>query len=566
MNPRTMVVLRIDDETLSTMPSDPDAVAHNVERPFAGIARMQFRAHDILAQDTLYVAITRWQLAVQYWLCFDPQSLPDLIVGDVRFAKDTSTPLNFNTKESRRDIPTGLSHIKPFAAISRALGKPIGIGLHTAGPRLWESVYASSEADPRMALLAAHEAGELAAILGDNLEIMGPTDLRRIKICWAWIAARTQHDFESALRKALEDYRVRVLRYASDDTNDLARMSLFVLPVEWANLRKWCDRMRSDPKPLTGSDPGLPFTIAQGKRDCIFFHSLFADANWDLDLTPLPGHCFELKDDPEPEKLDADGLPKIGAFVERLGSLTRVYDRAVIALESFTVPHTPDAQPTSNLRDVVKASGSGMQVRGLAILFQVLRRDFENSRAWKEACYNWKWDPIQRRVCETRSPAESLNAFLQRLCEQIGDRNEAFAWCDIEESQQDAEAMIWHFNLLVAAGFLDYDAADDTYKRTGKALGVPPLPPGPLKGFSYMGAELPSYLRDSLGYGDNDHAIGQDLQRAFGLPTEPEGRVFLDCFLEGDSRPWLKAMCRQYVEVKLAWKERSTWPAAISID
>src|ERR1035437_3200630 len=77
--------------------------------------------------------IDRWEVAIEFWNGFEASERIDLITADVRFTADHTSPLWYdetfrNPNDAEREeflIPTGLSHVKPFAAIARATGRPI---------------------------------------------------------------------------------------------------------------------------------------------------------------------------------------------------------------------------------------------------------------------------------------------------------------------------------------------------------------------------------------------------------------------------------------------------------
>src|SRR5258708_6891877 len=113
---RNLTLLRLNDRIVPG--SDQDY-------PFIGIDLFRFETVEGVEKD----AIVSWEDALLFWGSVGDQQPPDLIVGDVNFDQDSTTPLHPEGEDTR--IPTGLSHLKPIAAFARAMARPIGIGIHT---------------------------------------------------------------------------------------------------------------------------------------------------------------------------------------------------------------------------------------------------------------------------------------------------------------------------------------------------------------------------------------------------------------------------------------------------
>ena len=77
-------------------------------------------------------AISSLQDATCYWQHFDMAYMPDIIVSDINFEDDVTTPLqrlrsNDHGDKRKSGIPSGIMHLKPFAAMARSLGRPIEV-------------------------------------------------------------------------------------------------------------------------------------------------------------------------------------------------------------------------------------------------------------------------------------------------------------------------------------------------------------------------------------------------------------------------------------------------------
>ena len=122
MPARNLMALSIDDD------SDGSLIKgiNPYEFEFDGIVRWR---------------IDKWATALKLWSRSRVSSAPDLILGDVLFECDKTTPFARAVSALRGEaetvaidtpIPTGLSHLKPFAALARASGKPIGIAVKSS--------------------------------------------------------------------------------------------------------------------------------------------------------------------------------------------------------------------------------------------------------------------------------------------------------------------------------------------------------------------------------------------------------------------------------------------------
>jgi hypothetical protein len=576
MHARQLTVLRIDDRTENRAAPDVEAPADDQDRPPEGIDVVQF-GH----QSDPFIAITGWDLAIEYWRSDPGKRHPDLVVADVLFDQDPTTPLNWAAEDNL--VPTGLSHIKPFAAVSRVTGVPIGIALHTANPGLWENLIIGDGPGRRMAQLAAHEIGELAAILDDSENILDLPLEDRIRWCWLWLHSRSRGRFRPALAVALENYRSRMVQLARGGgaESDPRKMSIMVLPQEWVRLSHWCEEMSRAPRPLGEADPALTYIRRDGIADCVSMISLFADVRDDLcDIFTdvLPPACFDVRPVKEAWKLDEQGYPRIGGFLHELKHLTSAVDEAVsILLDNFP----PFPARLENKLSQVGGTASSTLARGLAILFQVIWRDHENFKTWSDYFKDYEWDVNHFEFKSIRTTSTSLGEVWRTLQSYVVGKGTRFSVDDIFE---EAEAEIlqgvpvavrrWYFDLLLRAGVIRPESSvgdPRTFWPTGIRVEVPPVPDVIPRGIQLLGIDTRGYLRDVFGFGmefgpgksNDDNIIGRLINAAFGSGGAVDaraGREFLSRFLEGNTQPWIAEVCRDFAVRVLSWRDTTTWP------
>src|SRR6185369_3723932 len=127
--------------------------------------------------------------------------------------------------------------------------------------------------------------------------------------------------------------------------------SLFIRPSHYAELLSWCHHRYENPQPLDAqNDFGLELTYHSGKRDLISIASLFADfegiTGKVLDPSSFVDNGVSTVD---VWKLDDDGRPRIGAFLQRLGSLGASCKDAAEAVKAYQViyPLPENYRPTT---------------------------------------------------------------------------------------------------------------------------------------------------------------------------------------------------------------------------
>ncbi|MGA7806502.1 hypothetical protein, partial [Bradyrhizobium sp.] len=556
--------------------------------------------------------INDWQSAIEFWAQYNEGTIVDLITADIRFTADKTTPLLFDPSFRKGEdtqpsgeflIPTGLSHLKPFAAVARAGGRPLGIAIHTADVHGWKTRLTSSNIPGRlMAYLAAHEVGEVAAILGHRLGVVDKTNEEVLEACWAWLSNNTCGTFGEAWPRALRSYREHLVRHAfkakalvqkgSAGSGDLGSGFVMVLPNEWTRLAAWCEQMAhaKDDAVLGKHDPGFAFLLSDRSRESISFRSLFADshmslpASVDLQSDPLPSRCFKLEPASSSFALDEEGYPKIGAFLMEFGEPAEAYRMALEALDAFPV----DIRASLKLGEVLTSEKCGSLfrlARLFAILFQLVRRDRSIVEAWEGAYERDGWDLAEARFRSEpiATDAPSLRQVVLAVSECIRGFDDGITieavlanWQPSARtnprdkcSRRTIEVSLRILESLGVVFFREEDREFDVNEWRPLANVVPPvpgvLPDGLIEEGDVRSQDAGPFLRDVFGYGGatpNDNQIGRFIAEALGLETRM-GREFLADFRDGTAPTWIKEICREYATSKLLWPRSDSWPRAL---
>jgi hypothetical protein len=590
---RNLNVLRINDRVPSRKGHIDDSPANLVGTPPPGLNLVTFADKN----GNLLLGISDWETAIAFWQTYQPDQRIDIIAADVRFDTDRTSPLHVG--EGPKDIPTGLSHLKPFAAMSRAFASPLGIGIHTADPGLWERLARATEAGSQaMGLLAAHEGGEVAAIMGGANEILDLSDEERLRWCWNWFHTHTVNNFADACRLGVQGFRKSMVRAVSK--NPALPPPVFVLPSEWIRLAAWCREMQVDPKPIGTEGPSVNFILRDGRGDSINLRSLFSDVQTvNIVEKPLPASCFKFQEarksciPSHDGELDSSRLPRIGAFVEALGTIHDVVSLAWDAIREFPLRLPPisekehtkgESSLVQNLRQVLGGNGNGQLARGLAVVFQILRRDYANQLEWENAVKigGSEWNPRKKRFSPNNPHGHFLAARLAELARMaaaepglfvLADILEDRKWCGEHIKKPGAKWVVWHARQLVAAGTWNEDEVAGMYWAIDPKLRSPWKMPNPLPpGLPWIGPELNTFLIQSLGYSEeygpaqkNDfNGLTRSVRLGFGLQSNKAAQGFVRSFVEGNGPEWLKALCRDVVIARLGWINEGTWPRSIA--
>jgi DNA-binding transcriptional ArsR family regulator len=496
--------------------------------------------------------------------------------------------------------------LKPLAAVARATGAPLAVALITGDPGRWRLLVQESSGGRHsdaavFGFLAAQEAIEVAAILGDSLSQSDGNDLTPV---WDWLSERTAYGVKEAIGTAVCDYRRQVVNRVrgAENGNPLA---LRVPLGKYSQLRKWCQEMERKPMPLgaEGVDIGLPLLFADGRIDDIRIASLYADVDSILSRG-LPAKCFDLTRDPGDMWSLANGLPRIGALIAELGSVdlsVQAADRALALLPRGS------GRLELNLLSVER----GELARGFATLFRALEVHFADETMWEQIWNGEHWDPVLLDEAVSRAACPwvgSLSDWIKRteraLIEATAEEainEEPHPWADIGSITAHFIALVRkelgenlagmtpgavavHLGFLQEMELVESRSCVGGYEyrtRTPQIhINRPRRPEGDGTRLKWASAHLQDELMDSLGFGsrrgpattENFNAIGRVLYAAFlatiGSPPPMTdqarlGRAFLESFLRGEAPGWVIEVCREFVRTGLAWTDAQTWPRSI---
>jgi hypothetical protein len=576
--PRYLRLLQIDDDI--TDPVLANAVKNKKRiAPFIDPVPIPVDGVD-------HVGISTWSSAVAFWAQFDPikHDLPDLITSDIRF-RDATSPLG--SIHNKPLLPTGFSHFKPFAAMSKITGRPIGYSVHTAERNYWRGLLELPSTGPEqrtLALLAAHEAAELAAILGE-LPTHSPSE--RLEIGLKWLADVNTHteDFGTAWRAALVSYRKDLL-------HKLKSGRVVMLPSDWAALRNWCERMASSPEPVS-ADIGFAF-VAAGKREDISMRSLFADVvgrkggEFGFEYDSLPAHCFALMEMGDAAALDSRQFPRIGALVQAARFGHDIYAEVMKCLDAYPIADLADGVKLSKFQPDDGPLHYGDTTLAVAIVFQILRRDWMRRNLWNDVYNRYAWDHDKADFSDRIDESASLRVRVHQLdrhlatyfdgidftAAQIGDsvavkkgreRPEwqlAFAKVDSTNVLLEILADLGAVHIVATEGKVpvyDYDGSRDlsplpsipSSTRT-RLLAKHPLA-------ALLQLDDPRFIRKIFHMGGDDHAWRRKIAAGFGLAEEKLGSALFEAIIDGSGGPsWVKTLARQYAR-DLGWPEED-WP------
>lgn len=568
-SPRELRLLRIDDDIAPGNPADLP-LQHREQ-----MAPAHLQTVFVNSGRQCLAGIRSWASALDFWRDFKPADQIDLIVSDVKFLDDTSPLSRIADSNERIPMPTGLSHFKAFAAIARAKGSALGIGIHTSDASIWAQNCRTGDAKLRfMSLLAAHEIGELAAILGEPLDLADGG----AEACWSWLRRLTMNssDFQKAIPVALREYRRRLA-------------AVKMLPSDWRALSAWCQRMANTAANGMGAclsqqiDCGLPIVDVNGKRDVVSLRSLFADTplkirGLDFELEPLPARCFALEADDRFYELDEDGYPRIGSLIRACGSLEGDYAAAIELLTDF--PPIASETPQARLTTAKKHRKASPLAVALAVLLGDLRREYTLFSEWKRLYLECQWDAIEDAFVDSHGGEDTLAFYTASVARLL---KEGVTLDDVCErlSSIGKDGAKRCLSLLVSMKTAEFSPCDRLYTSGSKTFSrnlVPPFPNPPPANFfdiSSLGIAFSSggkslndpsrTMRILFGHDSGqaesvDNAVlSRQIRPAFGMESDPEATAFLDDFREGRAPEWLKALCREFLRDELGWVE-SEWP------
>ncbi len=564
--PRDLVLLRINDQVSPRHTQTRSEIFE--DWPCSQIEVMVFseRGYDCYA-------INDWERAIAFW-SNEFSHPPDLIVADVHFDHDETSPLNYadarrNIEPSSRSrsIPTGLSHLKPIAAMARSFGRPIGIGIHTAESQIWEEELIHNQ--NRMGFFAAHEIGELAAILGDEVplhELKSPDS--RLKWCFRWLRNKAHTSFKGALNLALVDYRKKLVSFSHKDSAKHKTNSVYMLPKDWSQLMRWSEISKRSNCIIKRCDFGIKVTYGSGDRDCIDVASVFADSV--ILEEKLPSDCFDSECTGTSWDLAPFRYPKIGKFIQQLGGLAQDFKEACLLLKKLSGLHSSHSTNINKLNDNVIQ-------RGLAMVFMIVTRDYKNNEEWKNAFSTSGWNPSKREFTNDlglQSGEKSLAFWLDEILLNIQD-GEWIHPDDVVDELSTMRIMVnqrwvqWHLELLENCGSLKsrLDVAGVSYMKTGIRVTPGFIPNPPPKNLSVEGS-LISFLGEASGFGSKNasNPVSRVINNAFVHETGSDVQIrkktnlFLEQFKTRRIPSWLKELCCEFAIMELKWENSSEWP------
>jgi hypothetical protein len=570
---RNLRVLRIDDD-LNAMGGENRGPQYATER-----APDHLESVEVDDLGASIPGIRSWAGALTFWKAYEAYHAIDLIIADVSFY-DRSSPLNAISRDAGRTrLPTGLCHFKSFAAVARAQARPLGVGIHTREAQVWREYGSSEQADLQfIGLLAAHEIGEIAAILREAGDLPDGSP----ESCWRWLEARTikADDFRKAIPPALAQYRRRLLE-------------MRLLPKDYLELVAWCGHMGGAADadaalPLTEErDPGFPIVGTDGRRDPVSIRSLFADVplrkgRFEFKRVGLPKQCYDLREDPLAHELDQDNNPRIGALVYASGSLTRDYEAALAMLAHLPVfGCLPAAHPLTDLKRDMECSH---MAAALAIFLQEVRRLHAIHHEWEKAYRERKWNALHDRY-DSDSNYLTMREWLARIYAATPEnqkitREDVFDLVDASDAGIDEgyPGALRCLRMLTEMKALRQIGSSNAYERGPRAFStsaVPRFPNPPPAGFfgeSDLGpafSEDLNSLADSrkalsllIGHDTADGVVDRQIFQAFG-GGRGDGTKVMNAFREGRGPAWLKELCRDHARDVLGWTDTDTWPPAL---
>ena len=548
MEARNLSILRIDD-------------AYNRD-PAAGLAEIEHLANYRVNRDAgdQQCVISNWRSALEFWSHGEFDRLPDLIVADVLFEYDASSPLAALPSYAGyvRFFPGGLMHLKPFAAIARWIGRPIGLGIHTASTKVWKSAW--DQGRHPMAALAAHEAAEVAAILGEVKLPKGPAELWYIGL--DWLATNSKNDPDSARQDALKAYRRKLCQFANCSSG-AARVML--PPSEFVRLQSWLEDLSKAPAPI--GDQSVELLYSEGNHDCIRLASLFADFDR-IDTRIFSAGSFSDLSATEPWERSHYGQPQIGGFLTALGGMGQLFIEAAAIVEDFPLL----ARGQTRRRHLTKRIGATYkkQVVGVfAWMIQSIKWERRRLQAWQEGVRQPGWDLVNRTLGSATDSGRTLLFWLENLIKQArcSAQGEAFALEEVWQGMPDKNKTYYSDLLVQAGAFVRTDDGEYYVKglRKGVTLPMPEILPIEFWGLVEVGDNRNAAVQLSFGIKTTNYATAARFFGRVFCPSvegknEVAGRKFMGKIFEGNGPAWLMEMLRDYARTTLHWADESTWP------
>lgn len=574
MEPRPLRILVIDDRA-----------DHFKEADF--VAGQRLESVSYTHDGATCFQISSLSTLCSYWQTAQAGNYPDIIISDIKFDEDTSSPLQAASRPGvNADIPTGLSHAKAFAAVSRATAKPMSIHIYSQDPGFWQA-RANQENDivaKVFSLIAAQEIAELSALLGQRLQNFSNMN---ITPAWEWIENNVSRAATEARAKALAGFRQSFIcgvRQQCEPGGSAAAVQIRIPHKHASLLREWCERMKAEPKPITPgrNDPGIKFVAENDELDCIEISSFFADVRR-IASREQRAECFDTKPVSDGDVWNlSNGEPRIGALIAEFYDSTKDFRDAIFCLKQLPLKVETLSMKLTDI-EVSKFA------KGLAILFRDIEIEHAKSLYWASCWTQKPWNPILQQPADLDTSPDAymnfptLGGWVQIIAKLAYDAREGIQpeddddhWIeDVLESVNGKlsrdlkitkESLFWHLNII-----------DDQYefwaKQDPTSLDkIPSMPPS----FTWPCSEA-NKLEDSLGFGKkgpvvarqrNYNSVGRLIFDAFGrgeLSGDAKaGRELLTQFRDGQMPSNLKSYCREYCLEELGWIDQRQWPFSLA--
>lgn len=531
--------------------------------------------------------IKSWRSAIKLWCSMTKEQTPDLISADVLFEEDNTTPLTKTEgviAGSNHIAPTGLSHAKAFLALAQFSGN-IGLAFKTANAGMWGKIL-EKKPNHAMALLAAHEIGEIAAILGEELET--------IEDCWAWLRRNSSTiQFESQ-NSSLINFRRRLATKARTQN-----VPVIFPDKSWFHLLEVIDKLsKVEREKLPEAieefgflDSSVTLLGPDGSKDCVYVRSIFADHKGFEKAHPkhfkyqnfeemyFEGRSAEIikeaMKDPDIqrqfESFDGEiyGSPAVGVFLKTIGRVADYY------VEAVKRTHNPEqnyddnlARPISTFLALVKLSHDRIESK----------MELGNSKTWE--AYKSFFPNQEHIFLPDEQPSLSYfeyakkiydlifreqdngGATLEDIKEELSISYQFYDYIDGEESDRKLSplgTMCKHITAKLEAAGKIYKQVDKTY-----------VPIDDYKNADLVNVTIQPSAKDVQSYlkiSDTQHFTSiarwlMDVPRK-GNNQRKEGTAFWNGFITVRP-PWLLELMQKYAREELRWNYKNwpTWLAA----
>lgn len=504
-----------------------------------------------------------------FWKSANRLRVPDLILADVNFERDFTSPLATLFGK----IPTGILYALPFLTWSRVGASLSVLTFNTSDPNVFKE-----QAEEPMRLLAAELGAVAMAVAGDLDELVSPNDLEPV---YRWLRT-TSGSEDASLHSAIEEFRRRLLpvRNGLDAKNQTTDPMVVISPASYVRLFTLSENAAaaSSSGRINIDDwPGLELIYADGRRDSIALRSLFGEVP-----SFQAGDFGSSWTGVDPARLDENGRPPIGGFLSALSAWRQMFEDAAQA--ELGLPTRDKQLLGATLTDVVPFSsdGSHRYVRPLTIVFHLIRQAQEEWRDWVSAYQSEDWEvrtASGERVFVQGTTPERVYSDVWRVFRTLGSESE-FAEAIDSPSLLEAirggalTAIVPDENVrtlsrrpewldLVLEGLeslglikrVRSDGHDAWEVRRSGALPAPVPMAGRTRRPSWTNRTT---LLKNLGLSPNSHTQLYDM---CDLLPVISGSEFLAKLFDGRCEiGWIRELGKEFAVHKLGWVESREWP------